>query len=69
MFAVRPGAIEPRRPNVLAHALIEDIAQRSTLTLPAVARDAEQEDQIDQRKDITATAKGAGIAGFGISWA
>ena len=65
MFAVRPGAIEPRRPNVLAHALIEDIAQRSTLTLPAVARDAEQEDQIDQRKDITATAKGAGIAGFG----
>ncbi len=65
MFAIRSRAIELQRPSVLAHTLIEDIAQRSTLTLPAVARDAEQADQVDQHKDITATAKGAGIAGFG----
>jgi O-antigen/teichoic acid export membrane protein len=65
MAAVRPRAIELRRPAVLTHTLIEDITQRVTLTLPAVARDAEKEDQVDQRKDITATASGAGIAGIG----
>jgi O-antigen/teichoic acid export membrane protein len=65
MFAVRPRAIELRPPGALAHTLIEDITQRSTLTLPAVARDTEKADQADQRKGITATAKGAGIAGFG----
>lgn len=65
MVSVRPRAIELQRPDVLAHTLIGDITQRVTLTLPAVTRDAEQEDQADQRKDITATAKGAGIAGFG----
>ncbi len=65
MLAVRPRAIELRPPGVLAHTLIEDITQQSTLTLPAVAGDAVKQDQADQREDITATAKGAGIAGFG----
>jgi O-antigen/teichoic acid export membrane protein len=64
MFTVRPQVIELQRPDVFAHTLIEDIAQRSTLTLPTVTRDAGQEDQVDQHKDITATAKGAGLAGF-----
>src|SRR5439155_9403608 len=54
MVAILPQAIELRQPAVAAHTLIEDIAQRSTLTLPAVTRDIEQEDQVDQ-KDITAT--------------
>jgi O-antigen/teichoic acid export membrane protein len=64
MAAVQSRAIKLRPTDVLAHTFIEDITQRVTLTLPAVARDAEQEDQIDQR-DITATAKGAGMAGLG----
>jgi len=65
MFTVRSRATELRPPGALAHILIGDITQQVTLSLPAVARDAEKEDQVDQRKDITATAKGAGIAGFG----
>jgi O-antigen/teichoic acid export membrane protein len=64
MIAVRPRGVELRQPGVLAHSFIEDITQPVTLTLPAVARNAEQEDQVAQGKDITATASGAGIAGF-----
>ena len=65
MFTVRSRATELQQPDALAHILIGDITQQVTLSLPAVARDAEKEDQVEQRKDITATAKGAGIAGFG----
>ena len=65
MAAVRPQAIELKQRDVLAHTLIEDIAQQVTLTFPAVARNAEREDHVNQREDITATASGAGIAGLG----
>lgn len=65
MAAVRPQAIGLRQRDMLSHTLVEDIAQQVTLALPALTRDAEQEDHVNQREDITATASGAAIAGLG----
>ena len=65
MVAARPRTSDLRLPNMLAYTYIEDFTQRVTLTLPAIPRDAEQVEQGDQSKDITTTARGAGIAGLG----
>lgn len=64
MAVIRSRAIELRQQDMLAHTLFEDITQQVTLILPVIASDAKKEDQINQVMDITATARGAGIAGF-----
>jgi O-antigen/teichoic acid export membrane protein len=64
MAVIRPQAVELRQQDMLAHTLIEDITQQVTLILPVIARDTEKEEQLNQHRDITATARGAGIAGF-----
>lgn len=64
MAVIRVQAIEQQQRDMLAHTLIEDITQQATLILPVVARDTKKEDQVNQHKDISATARGAGIAGF-----
>jgi O-antigen/teichoic acid export membrane protein len=65
MFAVRPREIDPQRQSIFADALMEDMALRTTLVLPAMVLMQEQQRQTDQRQVVASTAGGAAIAGIG----
>jgi len=64
MASVRPPESGPGYTDILVDTLIEDITKQATVGLPRITQATEQADQLDQRKDITAAAGGAAIAGM-----
>jgi len=65
MVSVRPRESGPGYTTILVDTLIEDITQQATQSLPRITRATEKAYQLDRRKDITAVAGGAAIAGIG----
>ena len=65
MVSLRPRESGAGYATLLVDTLIEDITQQATQGLPRISEVAENAKQLERRKDITAIAGGAAIAGFG----
>ncbi len=65
MVSLRPRESGSGYTTILVDTLIEDITQQATQSLPRVTEVTENAKQLERRKDITAIAGGAAIAGIG----